>query len=209
MCEFAGCMRASVGSEQGSSTTNHRHLKQSPCGAASRAPFPTRSTSKDPKVRTRKLPSLGRSAFHSSVIAPAELTTGASCASAATSLRHSRSFHNLSFTGFKATSAPRASREPLWSTATPPAMESSANTWARLSVLERRPDRASRNSESPKLAAPVQSCCRVLKVRSPMSPAINHQQKRNFMLQQVADNRVVAIEKPPFCMIAAHFLPTR
>src|SRR5687767_10051525 len=42
-----------------------------------------------PSVRTRKLPSLDRRAFHSSVTAPAELTTKASPASGASVLRQS------------------------------------------------------------------------------------------------------------------------
>jgi hypothetical protein len=45
-----------------------------------------------PSVRTRKLPSLGRSAFHSNVMAPAELTTRASPTAADKIFKQSKRF---------------------------------------------------------------------------------------------------------------------
>ena len=67
-----------------------------------------------PNVRTRKLPSLGRSAFHSSVIAPAELTTSASLDNAATSLRQSNLFIACHFSLFLKRLKHRAPPEHLF-----------------------------------------------------------------------------------------------
>jgi len=71
-------MRAMVGNE-------HKFINNDPspsramtfrCGKPNA--IPSAMEEQSPKVRTRKLPSLGRSAFHSNVTAPAEVTTRAS-----------------------------------------------------------------------------------------------------------------------------------
>jgi len=85
-------MRAIVGNE-------HKFINNDPSPSSaitlrrgSPNAIPKAMDEQSPKVLTRKLPSLGLSAFHSSVVAPAELTTSASPASATMVCRQSNRF---------------------------------------------------------------------------------------------------------------------
>src|SRR5262245_38363108 len=89
---FFGRIRARVGNEQ-------RFISKDPspsraitfrCGKPNAIPRAMEEQS--PKVRTRKLPSPGRRAFHSRVTAPAEVTTRASAAATAIVLKQSNLF---------------------------------------------------------------------------------------------------------------------
>src|SRR5262245_64036383 len=86
---FFGRIRARVGNEQ-------RFISKDP--SPSRAitfrwgkpsAMPRAMEEQSPKVRTRKLPSPGRRAFHSQVTAPAEVTTRASPAATTIALHQS------------------------------------------------------------------------------------------------------------------------
>src|SRR5262245_42857742 len=90
--KFFGRMRARVGNEQ-------RFISKDP--SPSRAitfrwgkpnAIPKAMEEQSPKVRTRKLPSPGRRAFHSKVTAPAEVTTRASPVATAMVLKQSNLF---------------------------------------------------------------------------------------------------------------------
>jgi len=88
-------MRAMVGSEQRfinsepspSSATTLRRGKPSA--------IPKAIEEQSPRVLTRKFPSLGRTAFHSRVVAPAELTTNPSSMTSASAFRQSSLFKRL------------------------------------------------------------------------------------------------------------------
>src|SRR4029077_20983146 len=92
-------MRAIVGNEHKFINNDPSPSRAITCRCGKLRAIPRAMEEQRPKVRTRKLPSLGRNAFHSNVIAPAEVMTNASAALAATTLKQSNLFtvvHSLS-----------------------------------------------------------------------------------------------------------------
>src|ERR1700747_2852810 len=85
-------MRAIVGSEQRFISNDPSPSKAITLRRGSPNAMPKAMDEQSPKVRTRKLASLGRKACHSRVVAPAELTATASPARAASAFRQSKRF---------------------------------------------------------------------------------------------------------------------
>lgn len=85
-------MRAIVGSEQRFINKEPSPSKAMTLRCGNPSAMPSAIEEQSPRVRTRKLPSDGLSAFHSKVTAPAELTTKASPADTATACKQSNLF---------------------------------------------------------------------------------------------------------------------
>src|SRR5918999_598472 len=87
-----GRIRAIVGSEQRFIKSDPSPSKAMTFRSGKPSAIPRAIEEHNPSVRTRKLPSLGRTEFHSNVSAPAELTTNASAAAAASTAKQSNLF---------------------------------------------------------------------------------------------------------------------
>jgi hypothetical protein len=85
-------MRAMVGKEQRFMSNDPSPSRAITLRCGKPKAIPKAMDEQSPRVLTRKLPSLGLRAFHSSVVAPAELTIRASPASAANAFKQSNRF---------------------------------------------------------------------------------------------------------------------
>src|SRR4029079_1655615 len=91
-------MRAIVGSEQRFISSVQSPSSAITCLCCKPSATPSAIEEQSPRVRTRKFPSEGRSAFHSKVTAPAELTVSASPHAAATAFKQSNLFSAIKST---------------------------------------------------------------------------------------------------------------
>src|SRR5215468_10831699 len=107
---FRGLIRATVGREQRFISSDPSPSRAMTLRRGSPKAIPKAMDEQSPKVRTRKLASLGLKACHSSVVAPAELTTNASPARA---FKQSKRFIRFYFSFPGIYDSPRNGHQPI------------------------------------------------------------------------------------------------
>src|SRR5215472_4405574 len=110
---FRGLIRATVGREQRFISNDPSPSRAMTLRRGSPKAIPKAMDEQSPKVRTRKLASLGLKACHSSVVAPAELTTNASPARAASAFKQSKRFIRFYFSFPGIYDSPRNGHQPI------------------------------------------------------------------------------------------------